>query len=183
MPNLVERLTIRCPTEALAEVLTHRPEGWLRPFLRIAGHEGESLGAKLGVPGAAPKIVARRKAVAVSVGDPAEVPEADGEETEIPLRWECSGYRLVFPLLEGRFLLRRLSDDFTELALEGLYEAPGWVIGDLNGRMFADRVARTCVHNLLANLRAAVEEAVRSEPEQAPSYAPVPAGAPGPSSL
>lgn len=156
MTRLAATAAVRCKLDELAEILSHRPADWLRPFLRIAYHEGEALAtrleAKLG-----PVRLAKR--IVVHLGDPF----TDDGSVVVPLRWEAAGYRALFPVFEGRFVLRPLSREFTEVAVEGAYDPPGGLLGDIVDRSVAHRAAERSVVNLLDNLRAAIESRATAE--------------------
>ncbi|MBI4730449.1 MAG: SRPBCC family protein [Acidobacteria bacterium] len=160
MTELQESVRVGCPLGVVAEILAHRPGDWLRPFLRIASHEGDAVGTKLRATlGRAPGgPLAMRKAVLVTLGEP----EISEESVVVPVRWEAAGYRALFPVFEGRFLLRPAGDGETEVALSGRYDPPGSVVGDVVDRLVARRAAEVSVRNLLENLRVAVEELVRA---------------------
>lgn len=150
MARLVATTRVHCRLDELAELLSHRPAGWLRPFLRIACHEGEALATRLEAR-LGPARLAKR--VVVDLGPRVK---QDGSII-VPLHWHADGYRALFPEFEGRFVLRPLGRNLSEVTLDGTYDPPGGVIGDLVDRLIAHRAAERFAVTLLENLRAAVE--------------------------
>lgn len=164
MPRLRARAVVGCPVGDLAEVLAHRPGDWLKPFARIASHEGEQVGTRLRASlGSAPRgSISVSKAVVVRLGEPERTDGAGAAVVSVPVRWEAAGYRWLFPVFEGFFVLREVSPGCTEVTIEGSYDPPGGLVGDLADRTVARKAARASVRNLLANLGAAAEELFRS---------------------
>lgn len=67
----------------------------------------------------------------------------------IPLTWEATGAKTLFPRLEGELEAIRISAKKTVLRLRGSYEPPfGWV-GDLLDRLLMVRIARMTIDDWL----------------------------------
>lgn len=169
--ELLSLRVLPCPSSFVLELLTHRPEDWLRPFVRVASERGDVIGTRLRAPVAGSSGstgIAVSKRVAMTLGQPERVCRADTELATIPVRWEALGYSVLFPVFAGAFIVRALTTDRTEVMLVGSYDPPAGRLGDLFDRIIAHRAAEACVDNLLTNIAAAVEEVVGWRSERAP---------------
>lgn len=150
-----QAVAVDMPDGEIVDVLLHRPEDWLVPFVRIAAHRGEEAGLRLlalfGRSALAPVSEARN--VAAFIGHAG----LRGEGVEIDVRLETTGYATVFPSLEGRFVISPGSPVSTLVGLEGGFAMPATVDGRI-GLIVAELAAQTTVLDLLRSLRTALNE-------------------------
>ena len=161
MDPVLARGVLPWPLVDVADLLAHQPSDWLDPFLRIAAHfgdgEGVSLARSLGRV-VEPSDAARTVRIVVRGRRLAP----DASEGSVPFRWQTDGYGTVFPTLDGRFVLDRVSDSETSIAIEGRVTPPD-AFTDPAGRIVARRAAMATTSRLLSSLKIAVEELARSE--------------------
>jgi hypothetical protein len=149
------------PLVDVADLLAHQPSDWLEPFLRIAAHLGDADGTALATTlGRSISGTDASRRVRIVVRGRRVPP--DTNETTVPFRWHTDGYGTVFPVLDGRFVIERLSDRETSIAIEGRVTPPD-SLSDPAGRIIARRAAMATASRLLASLKTAVEELARSE--------------------
>lgn len=156
--RIEERVAISRPADEIYQLLTHDEPEWLLPFLRIAAHNGEQAGFDLRARlRGQPRLRSEaEKRIVVSLGN--ATVNVDGGTVEIPFRWESGGYKSVFPVLDGTLVIRTVDEERTEVILEGAYQTPAPVSGDLDDTLVAHHAAQTAVKDLLSNLRSAMEE-------------------------
>jgi len=147
-------IRIERPIDELAELLSVRPADWLVPFVRIAAYSGEAAaGRAVHVPSPPGH---RQISVELFSSDSGE----DSGEIVVPIRWRTSGFDWVPPTYAGRLILRRASNQATDLVLEGSYALPSTAIEerDASATEVATQVA---VLTLLRSFCVAVEEQAR----------------------
>lgn len=147
-------IRIERPIDELAELLSVRPADWLVPFVRIAAYSGEAAaGRSVHVPSPPGH---RQISVELSSSAAGE----DFGEYVVPIRWRTSGFDWVPPTYAGRLILRRASNQATDLVLEGSYALPSTAIEERDAS--ATEVAtQVTVLTLLRSFRVAVEEQAR----------------------
>ncbi|MGZ6557109.1 MAG: hypothetical protein ACXVEY_09730 [Actinomycetota bacterium] len=157
LTKVEERVAIARPADEVYQLLTHEEPEWLLPFLRIAAHNGEQAGFELRARLRAQAKLRSEgpKTMVISLGN-ASV-DVDAGVVEIPFHWEAAGYKSIFPLLDGRLLVKAIGEH-TELVLQGEYRTPPPVSGDLDDTLVAHHAAQVAVRDLLSNLRTAMED-------------------------
>jgi hypothetical protein len=84
-------------------------------------------------------------------------------ELSIPVVWEASGPRALFPRLEGDLLIAALSTDVTQLALRGSYVPPFKRVGQALDRVVRHRLAEASVKSFVERIASRVESTVLAE--------------------
>jgi len=149
------------PLMDVVDLLAHQPSDWLDPFLRIAAHFGDGEGVSLArTLGRSVQPADGERSVRILVRGRRVAP--DSAEATVAFRWQTDGYGTVFPTLDGRFVLDRVSESETSIAIEGRVTPPD-ALTDPAGRIVARRAAMATAARLLASLQIAVEELARSE--------------------
>jgi hypothetical protein len=117
---------------------------------RCAGdayREGEELRVRIG-PGLDRQLFA--KTVRLNVGTPV----ATESDVAIPIVWEATGARVLFPRMEGDLILAALGPDLCQLTLRGSYRPPLGPIGRAIDRTILHRVAEASVRSFVERIAA-----------------------------
>ena len=136
------------PFEDVAGLLADG-ESWLGPLADEATADGRVLQVRIGLsdgpwgPG---------KQFVVKLGEPYE---RDGM-IAIPMRWEATGPKGLFPLLTGDLEIVRLGPDCTHVGLQARYEPPLGSLGRLLDRNLLHHVAEASIRSFLRRLEAAL---------------------------
>lgn len=93
------------------------------------------------------------KTVVVRAGAPAR----GATEIAIPIVWEATGPRALFPRLEGELLIAPLSDALTQLALRGSYTPPLKAVGRAIDRVVLHRLAEASVKSFVEQIAERIE--------------------------
>ena len=157
MSRIDERVVIARPVDEVYRLLSHDETEWLQPFLRLAAHKGEKAGADLRarLQSRSNTVGEGPRTIAVTLGRPSVLVE--GAAIEIPMHLVSSGYRCIFATFDGRMLLSRSDDERTKLSLEGTYQPPPQVTGNLDDSLVAQHAAQTAIRDLLDKLCIAME--------------------------
>ncbi|HEC10737.1 MAG TPA: hypothetical protein ENI86_14415 [Acidimicrobiales bacterium] len=94
------------------------------------------------------------KSVQVDVGTPTR----SGDEWRVPLRWEATGARRLFPEMHADLTVEPLGEA-TIVTFRGSYEPPLAGLGRALDRTFLHRVAQLTVKDFVDRIAAAFEEA------------------------
>jgi hypothetical protein len=127
---------INRPVEAVSSALAIAPRGWL-PSL---------VGPDPGVAGEPIAGFGLRTKVSIELGDPV----TSGPRTEIPITWQASYIRRLFPLMVGKIEVAPNEGRFTTLTVYGSYEPP------------PERVSAHLDEDLIGVARATVKELAES---------------------
>ncbi|MEI7779707.1 MAG: hypothetical protein WCJ42_09790 [Actinomycetes bacterium] len=120
---------------------------WLSPLAVTAQGDGEAVRLRIG-PDWAPESIART--VEVTVG----LVHHRGSNLVVPLSWEASGLRSMFPLLDGEVEVSPLDDHSSRLTLSGSYTPPWGPVGATLDRALLHRVATSTVRSFLNQVAA-----------------------------
>ncbi len=93
------------------------------------------------------------KTVEVRTGTPVR----GATELAIPIVWEATGARALFPRLEGELLIAALSTNLTQLALRGSYVPPFKQVGRALDRVVLHRLAEASVKSFVERIAARIE--------------------------
>jgi hypothetical protein len=93
------------------------------------------------------------KTVEVRCGTPVR----GATEVAIPIVWEATGPRALFPRLEGDLLIAPLSDGLTQIALRGSYVPPFKGAGRAIDRVVLHRLAEASVKSFVEQIAGRVE--------------------------
>lgn len=160
--SLSEKVRIAFPVADLNALLSKHAEDLL-PFIRISSHEGDSVAEgpqstfEEAVTSAGLVPSAQIRMLAVLIGRTRHGHQ-DGPSIRLPIRWETSGYRVLFNEFHGFFVTHSATSKESTLGLEGTYDVPIPLRGDEAMDSLCRRAARRACRNLLENLKVAVEE-------------------------
>jgi Rrf2 family protein len=125
-------------------------ESWLAPHV-AAATRGEEIHLRLGPGGPA----WLGKTVAVHLGEPVR-----GEDAiEVPISWEATGARGLFPSFEGVLRVAEVDAGRSQLSLAGRYRPPLGRAGQVLDGALLSRVARATVQALLRRVAVGLEDA------------------------
>lgn len=89
----------------------------------------------------------------------AGAPVRGATEVAIPIVWEATGPKALFPRLEGDLLIAPLSEGVTQLALRGSYVPPFKRVGKAIDRVLLHRLAEASVKSFVEHIAAVIESA------------------------
>ena len=115
---------------------------WLSPLAGAAQGDGDAVRLRVG-PDWAPESVAR--SVEVTVG----LVHRRGTSLVVPLSWEATGLRSMFPLLDGEVEVAPLDEQSSRLTFSGSYTPPWGQVGATLDRALLHRVATSTVRSFL----------------------------------
>lgn len=129
---------------------------WLAPLAAAAGAEGDELLVRLGPAGV------RRIGpdIRIRLGPPVE---HDGVVV-VPMRWEASMLRPIFPVLDGDLQLAPLDVDRSRVVLHASYRVPLDVVGQLLDHALLHRVAESTIRSFLRGVGERLIEGRSDEP-------------------
>jgi hypothetical protein len=145
------------PFDEVARLLADG-EAWLGPLADRATADGRELQVRIGLSDGP---WAPGKQFRVRLG---ERYERDGM-IGIPMRWEATGPKGLFPLLDGDLEIVRLGPDCTHVALQARYDPPLGSIGRLLDRNLLHHVAEASIRSFLRHLERALLAAAASVPQ------------------
>lgn len=145
---LQDFVDVPCPLEAVRGRFTGDGD-WLAPLANAAEEDGEALRLRIGPSWAAVRVT---REVRVTLGPPHDW----GDALVLPLAWEASGLRALFPLLEGDIELAPLGTDRFRLTLSASYVPPFGELGARLDRALMHRVAVSTVRSFLVRVAASL---------------------------
>ncbi|HKJ03878.1 MAG TPA: hypothetical protein VJ997_15535, partial [Longimicrobiales bacterium] len=127
------------------------PPATFRAATRAAADRAGSVAAALRVDIAGIHVGAE---IEISVGDPIEVPEAQGRppSIRIPVEWEAAKRPGLFPLMRAELSAYPLTATETQLDFGGAYEPPLGPVGGALDAVVGHRIAEASVHRFLADV-------------------------------
>lgn len=110
-----------------------------------------------------------RHLIAKTVRLDAGTPRRFEQDTTIPLVWEATGARILFPRMEGDLIVAALGSELTQLTFRGSYEPPLGALGRAIDRTLLHRIAEASVQGFVERIAAAltVEKAGAAAPAAA----------------
>jgi hypothetical protein len=145
-PMLIQHsVHINRPIEAVSSALATAPPGWL-PSL---------VGPSPGVAGEAIAEFGIRTKVSIELGEPV----TSGMWTEIPITWQASSIKHLYPLMTGTIEVAPNEGRATTLTVYGSYDSPTERLGALLGEDLVRRVAEATVKEVAESIAKRLEEA------------------------
>jgi len=138
-------LHIERPIEEVTSVLARGPRRW---FPRIDGEGSTTVG-----PSVVGVVV--RKKVTVSIGEPV----SGGSWTQVPVTWQATSIRKLFPVMTGTIELAPVDARVTRLTVCGMYEPPFGRLGKHLDDALMHRVAEATVRELADSIAKRLEKA------------------------
>jgi hypothetical protein len=129
---------INRPIGAVSSALATAPPGWLTNLI----------GPSPGVAGGALAGVGLRTKVSIELGEP----ETSGLWTEIPIAWQASYIRRMFPLMKGKIEIAPNEGRSTTLTVYGSYDPPPETVGAHLGTDLVRQVAESTVTELAESI-------------------------------
>jgi hypothetical protein len=109
----------------------------------VAYRHGEELRARMG-----PSDHGIAKTVRLRVGEP----RRSTDETAIPLVWEATGPRVLFPRMDADLVLSSIGPELTHLVFRGSYRPPLGPVGRALDRSLLHRVAEASIKHFVDGL-------------------------------
>ncbi|MGB7804899.1 MAG: hypothetical protein WBM72_04775 [Actinomycetota bacterium] len=134
--------------EQVTLALASQPEEWVPRLAEQANHVGDTLLADVGFG----EHVRIARTVALELGEPISM----ATKTLIPLRWDATGPRGVFPSMEADLEIAPLSADRTQLAMSARYVPPLGAVGRAIDRAMLFRVAEATLKDFLDGVGSAL---------------------------
>jgi hypothetical protein len=129
---------INRPIEAVSSSLANAPSGWLTNL--VGPSPGVASGAIAGV--------GLRTKVSIELGDPV----TSGMWTDIPIAWQASYIRRMFPLMKGKIEIAPNEGRSTTLTVYGSYDPPPETVGAHLGTDLIRQVAESTVAELAESI-------------------------------
>jgi hypothetical protein len=143
-------VTLAAPFETVEQRLLGALTG-LNDLADAAYREGEDIRSRMG-PGFDPRLIAK------TVRLESREPRRYGDDTTIPIVWEATGARLLFPRMEGDLILSVIEPGLTHLAFRGSYRPPMGALGRAIDRTMLHRVAEASVRSFVERIACAVTD-------------------------
>lgn len=126
------------PVESVSAALAAAPSGWLSSLIGAAPSAAGQALAGLGV----------RKEVTIKLGEPV----TSGWWTEVPITWQASYIKKMFPLMTGKIGMVPVAGGATTLTVCGSYEPPPKrIVGHLD-EVLVHKVAEAIVKELAESI-------------------------------
>jgi len=137
---------IKRPIEAVSDALASGPEKWLPSF------EGPGRAAvSVQVAG-----IGLQKKVSLEVGEPV----ITGAWTEVPITWQATFIRQLFPVMSGKIELAPVDDRVTRMTVCGMYQPPLGGLGKHLDDAFMHLVAEATVKDLAESIAKRLDSTV-----------------------
>jgi hypothetical protein len=131
------------PAEPLRMALIDRSPEWLSTVALLSDRHRGDLVSRVGIPLSDHHSLS--KVVRVRLGTATEL----GRTTMLPMSWEATGARGLFPVMEGDLELAPLGDGRAQLAMSARYRPPLGAAGRLADRAVLHRVAEATVKDFV----------------------------------
>jgi hypothetical protein len=140
---------IGCPIDAVRAALGAGPREWFPRFDDGVHAEVGPQFAGLGL----------RKRVDIEVGEPVTV----GDVTEVPVTWQATFVRSLFPVMTGKVELAPVDLRNTRLTVCGMYEPPLGRLGKQLDDALMHRTAQATVKDLAESIAKRLESGLSEE--------------------
>jgi hypothetical protein len=130
------------PMPNLERSLLEAPSSWLPDLGERADERGQRLLTEVGFPMDGHRIAKR---VSIAIGDPVR----SSARTWIPISWQATGARGLFPVLDGDLEIASLGAERTQLAFSARYRPPLGLIGRTVDRVLLSRVAEATIKDFV----------------------------------
>ena len=141
-------VTLAMPYGRAEQRLTEALDG-LGELAGAAYREGEEIRARIG-----PSL--DRRLLAKTVRLDASAPRRADADVTIPIVWEATGARVLFPRMEGDLILAAMGSELTQLVFRGTYRPPLGILGRALDRTMLHRVAEASVKSFIERIAAAI---------------------------
>jgi hypothetical protein len=138
--------------EQVENALLADPQTWLPGIAQHANHRGDELLAEVGFG----EDVRIARTVSIDLARPVHMPT----KTVLPLRWQASGSKGLFPSLDADLEIAALSPERAQLAISARYVPPLGVVGRAIDRALLFRVAEATLKDFLDQVAKAVMSSV-----------------------
>jgi hypothetical protein len=134
------------PIETVSSVLAKDPRKW---FPRLQSLGRTAVGPRVAGLGLLKK-------VAVKVGKPVTA----GNWTEVPIRWQATSIKLLFPVMVGKVELAPVDGRVTRLTVSGMYQPPLGRLGEQLDDAIMHKVAEATVKELAESIAKRLDGAI-----------------------
>jgi len=140
------------PYEEVSEALVLGAVGIFQRATSSAAVRATSLVSKLKVTIAGLEVGKNIVVKVVRVDRHAHVARIASEATELELEWHAETGRELFPSMHATLTVYPLSPSETQLDLDGNYDPPLGVLGEVGDRIVGHRIAEASVHKFLEDV-------------------------------
>jgi hypothetical protein len=144
---------INSPIDSVSAALAAGPSKWLP---RFDGPDHADVGPQIAGLGI-------RKKVAIEVGEPLTA----GDWITVPVKWQATFIKRLFPVMAGRVGLSPVDPHTTRLTVSGMYQPPLGGLGKELDDALMHKVAEATVRELAESIAKRLE-AIASEPASRP---------------
>jgi hypothetical protein len=134
---------LEAPADSLRSGLIDRSAEWVSAVALLSDERRGELVSRVGVPLSAHHSLS--KVVRVSLGTPTRL----GETTVLPMSWEATGPRGLFPVMDGDLELAALGRERSQLAMSARYRPPLGAVGRVADRALLHRVAEATIKDFV----------------------------------
>ena len=140
------------PYEEVSEALVLGAVGIFQRATSSAAVRATSLVSKLKVTVAGLEVGKNVVVRVLRVDRHAKVGQTMSEATRLELEWHAETGRALFPSMHAALTAYPLSPSDTQLDLEGEYDPPLGILGDVADRLLGHRIAQASVHQFLEDV-------------------------------
>ncbi len=130
------------PVHEVRQRLISDPKKWLESAFKYADEVGDTVLLKLGLGGGIAKWIE------LKIG----TPRMRGEVLVLPISWEATGPKNLFPKMQAELEVASFGPDQTQLVFLGSYEAPLGGIGEKMDNALMHRVAEASIRKMISQL-------------------------------
>jgi hypothetical protein len=140
------------PYEEVSEALVLGAVGIFQRATSSAAVRATSLVSKLKVTIAGLEVGKNVVVRVVRVDRHAKIPQTTTDATQLELEWHAETERALFPSMHATLTAYPLSPNETQLDLDGQYDPPGGILGEVADRLVGHRLAEASVHKFLQDV-------------------------------
>jgi hypothetical protein len=142
---------VNLPYETVRERLTGDAAGVFRNATKVAAERARTIASELRVNIAGIEV---SKEIAIKVNSVEDVPASGrtSQKTKISLEWEAADMPRLFPLMRAELFVYPLTSSETQLDLDGRYDPPLGVLGEVMDSVVGHRIAEASVHQFIRDV-------------------------------
>lgn len=135
-------LELQRPFEGIEAALLNHPEAWVPGLAEEAESRSERLLGEVGFGEDRRRV---SKQIVIELGEAVQLPS----KTLLPMSWQATGAKGLFPVLEADIEVARLGAETTQLSVSARYRPPLGAVGKAIDRALLHRVAEATVKDFL----------------------------------
>ncbi len=140
------------PYDEVSEAMVLGAVGIFQRATNSAAARATSLVSKLKVTIAGLEVGKNVVVRVLRVDRHAHVPRIASEATELEIEWRAETSESLFPSMHATLTIYPLSPGETQLDLDGKYDPPLGILGDVGDRIVGHRIAEASVHKFLQDV-------------------------------